>query len=162
MQDYAGSATQGVYDVDCTTEDGEDLCEAHDIQGFPTLKWGDPSDLQDYEGGRSYEELKAFAEEYLKPMCSPANIDLCDDEKKAEIQKFQAMSAVDLDAFIQEQETKAAEIEQAFEAFIENLQMQYENAMEQREADMAALKKAGLGLAKAVKTLKAKGRSDEL
>jgi hypothetical protein len=54
-----------VADVDCTAE-GEPLCQEFGIQGFPTLKWGDPSDLQDYNGGRSYEDLKQFADMNLK------------------------------------------------------------------------------------------------
>merc|ERR1712194_692866 len=52
---------------------------------------GDPADLQDYEGGRSYSDLETFAKENLKPVCSPKNIDLCDDDKKAEIAKIQAI-----------------------------------------------------------------------
>ena len=51
--------------LDCTAE-GEQLCKEFGIQGYPTLKWGDPSDLQDYNGGRSYEDLKQFADENLK------------------------------------------------------------------------------------------------
>lgn len=37
------------------------------------------------QGARTFDDLKKFAEENLKPMCSPKNIDLCDDEKKADI-----------------------------------------------------------------------------
>lgn len=65
MAEFEGSATQLVADVDCTTE-GQPLCDENGVQGFPTLKWGDPSDLQDYQGGRSYDDLKKFADENLK------------------------------------------------------------------------------------------------
>merc|ERR1711966_226027 len=58
------------------------LCDANGVKGFPTLKWGDPADLQDYQGGRSLDDLKKFAEENLKPQCSVANIDLCDAAKR--------------------------------------------------------------------------------
>ena len=58
-------AGDDIPDVDCTAE-GEQLCKEFGIQGYPTLKWGDPSDLQDYNGGRSYEDLKQFADEYMK------------------------------------------------------------------------------------------------
>jgi len=70
-----------IADVDCTA-DGKDLCETIGVQGFPTIKWGDPGSLEDYEGGRDYEGLKKFAKENLKPLCSPSNLDLCDDDKK--------------------------------------------------------------------------------
>ena len=39
------------------------------------------SEVEDYNGGRSYADLQKFAQG-LGPMCSPANLDLCDDEKK--------------------------------------------------------------------------------
>jgi hypothetical protein len=76
-KDFAGSATQLVGDVDCTTE-GKPLCETYGVKGFPSIKWGDPSAMEDYQGGRDYKSLKAFADENLKPICSPSNIDLCD------------------------------------------------------------------------------------
>jgi len=78
---YTGSKTALVADVDCTS-DGKPLCEEHGVQGFPTIKWGDPSALEDYEGGRDFGDLESFAKENLKPLCSPKNIDLCDAEKK--------------------------------------------------------------------------------
>merc|ERR1719197_2309993 len=99
MADYADHPTKLVADVDCTAA-GKPLCDANGVRGFPTIKYGDPSDLQAYEGGRDYDALKSFADENLKPTCSPANIDLCDAEKKAEIAKLQAMSAEDLAAKI--------------------------------------------------------------
>ena len=107
--DFAGSSTQLVADVDCTA-DGKALCEQQGIRGYPTIKWGDPSDLQDFQGGRSYDDLKKFADENLKPVCSPKNIDLCDDVKKADILKFQAMSEADLDALIKVEEKKLEDL----------------------------------------------------
>jgi thiol-disulfide isomerase/thioredoxin len=64
MHEFEGSSTKLIADVDCTAE-GEPLCNDMGVQGFPTLKWGDPSDLQDYNGGRSFEDLKEFAEKFL-------------------------------------------------------------------------------------------------
>merc|ERR1719217_1331709 len=101
MEEYKGSATALVADVDCTAE-GKSLCEEHGVRGYPTIKHGDPSALEDYQGGRSLKDFQEFAAENLKPVCSPTNIDLCDDEKKAEIKKFQDMSDADLEAAIAE------------------------------------------------------------
>ena len=86
MDAFADSKTALVGDVDCTAA-GKPLCDSNGVQGFPTIKWGDPSALEDYQGGRDFDALKKFADENLKPMCSPSNIDLCDDDKKAEIKK---------------------------------------------------------------------------
>merc|ERR1712151_1185937 len=95
-----------VADVDCTA-DGKPLCEEHGVQGFPTIKWGDPSALEDYEGGRDYDDLVKFADENLKPLCSPKNLDLCDDAKKTQIQEYMKMSVDDLDAEIQKKEAES-------------------------------------------------------
>merc|ERR1711978_551447 len=97
MKVYKGHASALVADVDCTAA-GKPLCDSNGVRGFPTIKYGDPSALEDYKGGRDFDALKKFADENLKPMCSPTNIDLCDDDKKAEIAKLQEMSDDDLRA----------------------------------------------------------------
>lgn len=87
MEEFDGSETQLVADVDCTAA-GKPLFDANGVKGFPTLKFGDPSDLKDYKSDRDYDSLVKFVKEELKPSCSPANIDLCDDKKKTRLKKF--------------------------------------------------------------------------
>jgi len=158
--DFAGSATQLVADVDCTA-DGKPLCDQVGVRGYPTIKWGDPADLQDYQGGRTYDELKKFADENLKPMCSPKNLDLCDDDKKAEITKFQSMSDADLDAAIAAEEKKLEDAESEFKAEVQKLQDRYSQLSTEKDEKIAAVKNSGLGLMKAVKNSKPAG-NDEL
>ena len=50
---FSGSPTSLVADVDCTA-DGQSLCSTKGVSGYPTIKYGDPTDLQDYQGGRKY------------------------------------------------------------------------------------------------------------
>jgi len=158
---YADSSSALVADVDCTAE-GKSLCEEVGVRGYPTIKYGDPSDLQDYQGGRDVDSLKKFAEENLKPMCSPNNIDLCDDEKKAEISKYQGMSDADLSSAIAVEEKKLADAEETFKEEVQKLQKKYEELSKEKEDTMAAVKASGLGLMKSVKSSKAKAGSDEL
>merc|ERR1712232_161555 len=159
---FLASETALVADVDCTA-DGKPLCEDHGIRGFPTLKNGDPSALEDYQGGRDFGSLKKFADENLKPMCSPTNIDLCDAEKKAEIEKIQAMPDADLEAAIAEKVKMVEEAEETFKNGVEALQAQYQKLMENKEETVENIKNSGLGLMKAVKATKAKkSGSDEL
>jgi uncharacterized membrane protein YqiK len=122
---------------------------------------GDPSALEDYEGARDYDSLKAFAQENLKPMCSPKNIDLCEADKKAEIQKYQAMDAKELEKLIEEKEAELEKTEKDFEVFIEGLQKQFEDEMKVKEEKVKAIKASGLGLMKAVKASAPSGK-DEL
>jgi len=160
MDAFAGSATQLIADVDCTTE-GKPLCEQAGVKGYPSIKWGDPSDLQDYSGGRDYNSLEKFVKENLKPLCSPKNTDLCDDEKKAEITKYQGMSAGDLGTAIAAEEKKLEDAESKFKSEVQQLQDKYQALNKEKEDTIAAVKASGLGLMKAVQTTAGAG-SDEL
>mmetsp|Transcript_63641 Transcript_63641/g.183070 ORF Transcript_63641/g.183070 Transcript_63641/m.183070 type:complete len:170 (+) Transcript_63641:137-646(+) len=161
MDAYADSATALIADVDCTAE-GKPLCDANGVRGYPTIKWGDPTALEDYKGARDFDSLKKFADENLKPMCSPANIDLCDAEKKAEIEKFQAMSAADLDAAISEKEKLMEKAEEDFKNGVTELQEKYQQLMADKDKTLEEIKDSGLGLMKAVKAANAKAAKDEL
>merc|ERR1711998_264837 len=144
-----------VVDVDCTAA-GKSLCDANGVRGYPTIKYGDPSDLQDYKGGRTLKDLQKFASENLKPVCSPANLDLCDDAKKAEIEKLQGMSASDLDAKIKEKEDEQKAAEKKFTDEVDKLQKRYQELQKEKEDALEAIKASGLGLMKSVKAAAAK------
>merc|ERR1711881_8443 len=110
MGEFDGHATTLVADVDCTTG-GKALCDKIGVRGYPTIKHGDPNNLEDYKGGRSFDDLKKFADENLGPTCGPNNLDLCDDEKKATIAKYSAMSVEELKKLVKEADETAAKIE---------------------------------------------------
>jgi hypothetical protein len=159
---WEGHSSALVAEVDCAAE-GKPLCDANGVKGFPTLKYGDPAALEDYSGGRDYDTLAKFAEDNLKPMCSPTNLDLCDDAKKAEIEALLAETVESLDAKIAFQEKRIEEAEETFKAAVKELQETYTNLQEAKEDTMVAVTKSGLGLMKAVKAhaVKSSG-SDEL
>merc|ERR1712193_157311 len=79
IAEFKDSKTVLIADVDCAAG-GKSKCDEVGVRGYPTIKYGDPSDLQDYKGGRDYKALKKHAES-LGPTCSPSNIDLCDDDQ---------------------------------------------------------------------------------
>jgi len=143
-----------VADVDCTAA-GKPLCEKVGVRGYPTLKWGDPNALEDYSGGRSFADLKKFAKENLKPICSPANIDLCDDDKKAEINKFMEMDDAELDKLIGEKEQLLTDAEETFKSEVDKLQKKYQELQGEKEATETEVKNSGLGLMRSVKAAKA-------
>lgn len=149
MDEFGSSSTQLVADVDCTAE-GKPLCDENGVKGYPTLKWGDPSDLQDYQGGRTFDDLKKFVEENLKPLCSVKNMDLCDGEKKSQIEKYLGMAKDDLEAAVAAEEKKIADAEETFKTEVAALQERYSKLSEEKEATAAAVKNAGLGLMKSV------------
>merc|ERR1719238_1882262 len=155
MAEFKDSKTALVADVDCTAG-GKPLCDSNGVRGFPTLKHGDPNNLEDYKGGRDFDALKKFATDNLGPTCGPKNLDLCDDEKKATIAKYTAMSAAELTTMVKEADDKAAKLEKDFKTFVEGLQKQYETASKKKDDDIAAMKDSGLGFAKAVLATKKK------
>ena len=155
MAEFKDSPTAAVVDVDCTAG-GKSLCDANGVRGYPTIKYGDPNDLQDYKGGRTLKDLQKFASENLKPVCSPANIDLCDADKKKQIEDLQALSASDLDAKIKEKEAESAAAEKKFTEEVDKLQKRYQELQKEKEEATEAIKASGLGLMKSVKAANAK------
>merc|ERR1711862_499859 len=139
-----GAATTLIADVDCTAA-GKPLCDKVGVRGFPTIKWGDANNLEDYSGGRDFSALEKFAEKNLKPLCSPANIDLCeaDDKKK-----------------IAAKEKEMEDAEETFKSEVEKLQARYEELQKNKDATISAVKDSGLGLMKSVQAHAAK--KDEL
>jgi protein disulfide-isomerase-like protein len=161
MAEYEGSTDRLIADVDCTA-DGKPLCDSNGVQGFPTLKYGDPNNLEDYQGGRDFDALKKFAEEKLGPTCGPNNIDLCDDNQKKVIEKYQALSAKELDAAIKEAEGGLKKAEDTFKAEVEKLQKSYEGLMKTKDDEIAAIKAGGLGMMKSVKAAAGSAKKEEL
>jgi len=158
--DWEGHEVGLIAEVDCTA-DGKPLCDANGVKGFPSLKYGDPAALDDYQGGRDLSSLSSFATENLKPVCSLQNIDLCDDEKKAQIDSLQSKSVDDLKSMISTEEGKLEAAEEEFKAEVEKLQKTYEALMKAKEEKEAEVKASGMGLMKAVLKAKESG-SDEL
>jgi len=159
MEEFKDSKTALVGDADCTAG-GKALCDSVGVRGYPTIKHGDPNNLEDYKGGRDFDSLKKFAEENLGPTCGPANLDLCDAEKKALIEKFTKMSATELEAAVKEKTDAAEKLETDFKTFVEGLQKQYTEASEKKDKDVAAIKDSGLGLMKAVAAHNKAGKSE--
>jgi hypothetical protein len=151
-----------VAEVDCTAE-GKPLCDANGVRGFPSLKFGDPAGLEDYQGSRTYADLAKFATENLKPVCSVGNIELCDDEKKAQIEKYMKLSVEELTKSVEEEEKKLEKAEEDFKAAVEKLQAEYQKLSEDKDEAIAAVKNSGLGLMKSVLVAKTKTeKKDEL
>merc|ERR1712032_1499208 len=148
-----------IADVDCTA-DGKPMCEEVGVQGFPTIKYGDPNNLEDYEGGRDFKALQKFAKDNLGPRCGPANLDLCDAGNKTMIEGFMKMDGAALQKSIKEQEDKMAKVEKDLEDLLKSLQSQYEEGQKKRDDEKAKIKNGGLGLMKAVAAHQKKAKSE--
>ncbi|CAB9510230.1 disulfide-isomerase-like protein EhSep2 [Seminavis robusta] len=146
MAEFEDSKTQLVAEVDCTSDGGKPLCEANNIRGYPTLKWGDPAELEDYSGGRDLETLKTFAQENLKPLCSPTHMELCDKDHQTEIKKYLGMGAKKLQKQIDAKQKEVSKVEADFKKQTEQLQKQYKDATAKKDEKIAKIKRDGLSL----------------
>ena len=162
-EDFKGHKVGFVAEVDCTAE-GKTLCDENLVRGFPTLKWGDAAGLEEYTGGRDYDDLSNFAEENLtKPICSVSNMDLCDAKKRRAIERYLELPLSDISSKIAKEEQKLEEAEADFAESVAKLQAEYQQLSEEKEATVEAVKEAGLSILKSVKAFKLKqGHGDEL
>ena len=148
--EFAGSKTVLIGDVDCTVE--KDLCSKFGVRGYPTIKsfTGNPEG-DAYEGGRDFAALKKFADESLGPSCSNDNIDLCDDEQKAILEKYNAMSAGERKKIVDDTDKEIADLEENFKAEVKKLQSTYEKLMADKDETIKSVQTKELGLLKSIK-----------
>merc|ERR1711920_131749 len=159
--EYEGSKDILMGDVDCTAG-GKSKCDEVGVRGYPTIKSGSPDDLQDYKGGRSFADLKKFTDG-LGPQCGPANLDLCDAEKKSKIEEYSKLTPEKRTEMIDEMDASMKKAEEDFKKFVEGLQKQYQEASDKKDQDVEAIKSSGLGLLKAVQAFeKKKGGKEDL
>jgi len=142
-----------VAEVDCTDnaqQGGNMLCNHFGIESFPTLKYGDPSDLDEYTGKRSLQEMTAFAEEYLVPFCSPTHLKLCDDEALSYMKNYLDLSIEELHKLIRLEEEKLKESKEKFDATVEELTKEYEVAEEEKRLTIKEVSNGDLYLMKQI------------
>merc|ERR1712151_344043 len=92
--------------------------------------------------------------------CGPANLDLCDAEKKKQIEEFQALGAKKREEMIKSKEGELEKIEADFKKFVDGLQKSYSDANEKKDKDTEAVKAAWLGLLKSVHAHDKKAKSE--
>jgi len=163
MKEFEESETALVADVDCTA-DGKPLCSKVGVKGYPTLKYGDPNNLEDYKGGRDYNDLLTFAQENLGPTCGPDNMDLCNAVEKEKIETIMAKGLETLNAEIKEIDDTIKKAEDTFEQEVQKLQEAYEQLTKDKEETISSVKDEDLGLKKAVRAhlQSTAGKHDEL
>jgi hypothetical protein len=159
MTEFADNKEVLIADVDCTAA-GKPLCDEVGVQGFPTIKHGDPNNMEDYQGGRDFDALSKFAKENLGPSCGPDHMDLCDAAKKKQIEEFLAMPIADLKAKVKEGEDSMAGAEKELEELLKSLQKQYEEGTKAKDAKKDAIKESGLGLMKSVQAHRKKTKNE--
>jgi len=90
---YAGSSSVLIADVDCTSDEGQSVCNDNGVSGYPTIKYFTAETGkkgEDYSGGRSFDDFDKFVKEKLAKKCDPKTREDCDDREKEYIDKMLA------------------------------------------------------------------------
>ena len=93
MDEYAGSSSVVIGDVDCTSDGGKDVCNEAGVKGYPTIKYftaetGEEGEA--YQGARSFDALKSFVDDSLDKGCVIDSPDTCDENESAYVEKMKA------------------------------------------------------------------------
>jgi len=126
--EYKDHELVAIGQVDCTSDDGKPICDDFEVQGFPTLIYGDPMSADTYEEeDRSLEALQAFAKETLtQKICSMYRMENCDAERSKLIKDLQSKSNEELDKLVQTVEALVQKEQDVFDEKVEDIQKQYD------------------------------------
>jgi len=86
--EYAGSSSVAVVDVDCTVHQG--LCSKYGVSGYPTIKYWKDGESNAYQGGRDFDSLKKHVTDNLQVLCSVEDPKDCTDKEKTFIEAMKA------------------------------------------------------------------------
>lgn len=160
-KEYKNSDFVLMADVDCVGE-GKEICDKNGVRGFPTIKYGDPNNLEDYKGGRDEDALRKFAAE-LKPSCNVATHDHCSDEQIKVIEGFQKLEKEELQQLIDKAEAGIMGFEAQFEKKVKELQALYEEYVSTKEKGVMDIEKSSnMNLMKSVLHHKNSEKKQEL
>jgi hypothetical protein len=147
--------------VDCTkpslassSDGGKELCDKFRISGFPTIKYGDPKALQDYNGGRSYHDMATFVTAQLKPPCSVDAIESCDEATKQELLDIMKHTNDDILGLIQQEKQKLKEANNEYKKRTKELEEKYNVMVAEKDRKIKEIKESGLDTAKLIKAFK--------
>ena len=138
MEEFSNSDSVLVADVDCIG-DGKPLCDKVGVKGFPTIKHGDPNDLQDYKGGRDKDDLSEFANT-LKPGCKVDDLENCSDEDKEIIKGLKDKSYETLKGMVLEESKEREQAQKEFKAEVDKLQTKFMDLSTERDKTLRDIK----------------------
>ena len=137
MDEYAESATVVVAEADCTGK-GKKLCEKHGIKGFPAIRFGDPSNLEEYKSGRDFDSLSDFAAGLLPP-CNVNSLENCDEEQIEDISELGLLTEEELQVRVSEYDQSVTEINAVFKDSVSELQKTYQKLTQAKDDSLSKL-----------------------
>lgn len=131
--------------VDCTdSPNGKSLCMRFKLAGLPTLLYGPTSYdgvyLEEYGGGKSFDELKSFAMKELVPKCLPGSLDACSAEERAQMETYMSMSYDELIVHIETSEKRLKDTRETFKTKKDELQKYHDKMLIEKEMNVTKSK----------------------
>lgn len=139
MEAFEDSETVLVGDVDCIGS-GKPLCDKVGVQGFPTIKFGDPDNLEAYKGDRDFDALEKFTN-VLKPPCNVDTFEHCSVDDKVLIDDLRKASPEYIKNLLDLEKQERETIEKTFQESLQGLQTKYEELQKTKDEGLASLKK---------------------
>jgi len=124
--------------MDCTNEQNKEFCGSNGVRGYPTLKYGNPNDLQVYNGARDYNGLKEHVDG-LTPPCTPTNTEYCSEENMKHLDHFIQIEKEELEKLIEGHEQTLQDTQDEFEKEVKELQNKYTTLKEYLEKKHAQI-----------------------
>jgi len=137
MDEYVDSATVVVAESDCTAK-GKKLCETHGIKGFPSIRFGDPSNLEEYKNGRDFGSLSDFAAGLLPP-CNVNSLENCDEQQIEDISELGLLTEEELQVRVSEYDQSVTEINAVFKDAVSELQKTYQTLTKTKDDSLSKL-----------------------
>jgi hypothetical protein len=107
------------------------------LTGLPSLLYGPTSYdgvyMEEYGGGKSFEELKSFASKELVPKCLPGSLDACTPEDRTEMERYLSMSYTELNELIEGAEMQLKEEKDTFNVKKNELQKLHDKQLIEKE-----------------------------
>ena len=144
MKEYEDHPSILIADVDCIGS-GESICRDQGVQGFPTIKYGDPSNLQDYTGARDLMSIQSHAAQ-LTPACTFDNEEHCTTAQLTEMTHIRGMGRIAIVDKVANLVAAQESAEVEFKEGVAALQQAYETLVSDKEKQLQDIKDQHLGL----------------
>ena len=89
-------------------------------------------------------------DDHLGPSCSPTTLEVCDEEQKAILKKYLAMSAAERKEIVDGVENSIAELEENFKSAVAELQATYTKLEKEKDDVLSAVNTKELQLLKTI------------
>jgi thiol-disulfide isomerase/thioredoxin len=127
------------FEVECTSDDGKELCTSNQVSGYPTLKFKKPNStvLEMYEGERDEVTLESFVRMTLGPPCTMRAQENCTPESLEKLIEFSKLSFRARTKRVAKLKTAIEKSKSDTKQLLETLQAQYHEVLKMSKKNIS-------------------------